>query len=220
MRTAASLVIQFFLMARHEEARRLQKSNILFLENGDLQFLFVYAKNNTDHENKISIMKSNPELGELNPVCIVKRYIKNINKIYSDHPLLFPKFKSIFSQGSRVTVISSELEPWSRDSCAKAYKEVYEKLGLDIDISSISGTHATRIGSATQAVKDGKVNMLDVKHAGRWVSDKTPSQYIRQDDISLSKVSKTLGNMMLNEQRKQIGIRVDCAIAEALDGFM
>ena len=128
----------------------------------------------------------------------------NLNQIiFFDIPI--PKFKSIFSQGSRVTVISSELEPWSRDSCAKAYKEVYEKLGLDIDISSISGTHAARIGSATQAVKDGKVNMLDVKHAGRWVSDKTPSQYIRQDDISLSKVLVRRPNFGFKATILQIG---------------
>ena len=71
---------------------------------------------------------------------------------------MFPKFKSIFVQGERTTVIDSSVEPFSYASCANSYKEVYVALGLeDLDISSISGTHAPRIGSATEAVKIQKL---------------------------------------------------------------
>ena len=219
-RTAACLSIQFFLTARQEEARRLLKSNVQLLHSGDLHFNFIYAKNNSDHENRSSILKSISDLGSLNPVFIVQHYLSKLNALSLEHPLLFPKFKCVFTKGVRFTVIDSSLEPFSYDNCAKAYKSVYQELHLDVDISTLTGTHAPRIGSATEAVKSSKVNLFDLKHSGRWVSDKTPLQYLCQSTDSLSKVSEVLGTRLLEEQRKQSGQLVDQVISEALDGFV
>ena len=93
-RTAAFLTIQFFLTARYEEVSRLLKSSITKLDNCNLEFNFVYAKNNADHENRLSVLTSVPDLKSVNPVFIVSYYLQKINEISPAHPLLFPKLQS------------------------------------------------------------------------------------------------------------------------------
>ena len=163
-KTAALLSCQFFLTARFEEIQRLFRTSISTLNDEDLLFNFVYAKNKVYHENRKNVLKSIPELGFFNPVFIVLKYFFKIQEINPNHPLLFPKFKS--SKGRKI-LINESLEPWTYDSCAKAYKKVFQELELDVDLSSISGTHSARIGSASEAVKDSSISLFDLKRAGR-----------------------------------------------------
>ena len=90
--------------------------------------------------------------------------------------------------------------------------------------TTITGTHAPRIGSATEAVKNLEISLLDIKHSGRWKNIKTPLTYLRQNPESLCKVSKTLGQMLLQEKKAQdskkwLKIAVDQAIEEAVNYF-
>ena len=224
-RTAAFLAIQFFLTARYEEVSRLLKSLLKKLDNGNIEFNFVYAKNNTDHENRLSVLSSIKELKSVNPVFIVSYYLRKLYEISPAHPLLFPKLQSGFKNKVRQTVVSNELEPVSYFSIANAYREVYKELKVEVDLSSITGTHAPRIGSASEVVKDSSISLLDVKHSGRWKNIKTPLTYLRQNPDSLCKVSKTLGHMLVKEKEKQekkehFKVAVEKAIEEAVGSFV
>ena len=99
-RTVALLSCQYFLAARFEEIQRLFRTSISSLNDEDLLFNFVYAKNNVYHENRKNVLKSIPELGFFNPVFIVLKYFFKIQEINPNHPL-FPKFKS--SKGKKNT---------------------------------------------------------------------------------------------------------------------
>ena len=185
------------------------------MNDEDLLFNFVYAKNKVYHENRKNVLKSIPELGFFNPVFIVLKYFFKIQEINPNHPLLFPKFKS--SKGRKI-LINESLEPWTYDSCAKAYKKVFQELELDVDLSSISGTHSARIGSASEAVKDSSISLFDLKRASRWQGDKAPGEYLRFNEESLKKVPKILAAAIVKENKKQtLKHEVDLAILEAIN---
>ena len=116
------------------------------------------------------------------------------------------------------------IEPFSYNSCTNAYRNIYKDLKIQVDLSSITGTHAPRIGSMMEAVKSSDISLFDIKHSGRWKNIKTPLTYLRQNPESLCKVSKTLGRMLLQEKEEQekknrLKVAVDKAIKDAVSNF-
>ena len=199
MRTSAFLAIQFFLTARYEEVKRLLKSSIQVQGSGDLKFTFQYAKNNQLHENKLSVMKSIPDLEEINPTEIVRNYIIKLESVPGKTNLLFPALKNkVNRDGSCETVLDPEEKAVSYNACYKEYKKIYQELKLDVDLTELTGTHAPRIGSVVEAVKNPDVTLFDVQHGGRWVSSETPLLYMRQVRGAEGKMSGILGQNMAN----------------------
>jgi hypothetical protein len=66
----------------------------------------------------------------------------------------------------------------TRQNVADIYKTVADKIGESSDLFSC---HSTRV-VATQDMLEENIGMLAVKQAGRWKSDRMPSQYAKKVD--------------------------------------
>ena len=94
-----------------------------------------------------------------------------------------------------------------------------DELKLDIDISSIIGTHMPRIGSTAMVGRDPTTSWRDIKNAGRWVSAKASLVNMRQDSDSLVNVSLLLVEQIVQEKEVEFAKQVDEVIQEVVGGF-
>ncbi len=67
-------------------------------------------------------------------------------------------------------------KPLTRRNVADLYKATADKIG---ESSELFSCHSTRVG-ATQDMLEENIGMLAVKQAGRWKSDRMPSQYAKK----------------------------------------
>ena len=127
----------------------------------------------------ISKRKDSQE-GEIANAYVAPDTVKEINRW-----MLFSGINSgpLFCAVTKSGVLRLDKEygnpkPLTRQNVADIYKAVADKIGESSDLFSC---HSTRVG-ATQDMLEENIGMLAVKQAGRWKSDRMPSQYAKKVD--------------------------------------
>ncbi len=118
--------------------------------------------------------------GEIANAYIAPDTIKEINRwlLLSDITT-GPIFCSVTKSGSlKQDKETNQTKPLTRRNVADVYKATAEKIG---ESSYLFSCHSTRVG-ATQDMLEENIGMLAVKQAGRWKSDRMPSQYAKKVD--------------------------------------
>ena len=153
-RTAIFLLIQFLLFARFEEVASLEKSNIVFLDSGDIQVHIPKAKNFDVWDSRSSFISKGTVF---DPVSIIRSYMCKL----VDSRLLFPNFK----KGKKGTIIFKS-DCVSYSNMLSLMRRALDDIGLQGKEFSL---HSVRTGALSESANSDVDQQILQRH-GRWKS--------------------------------------------------
>ena len=146
LRFAAQISVMYCTFSRYEESCALRPSDILE-EGGDLVVVYPKGKQYQYGEARESVMLSQPGL-EINPVEVVKIYMRRLSELGNVAGLLFPSFRY---SGKKLVVLKKEA---SYDCVLNQFKLYAGKAGVSGKPEDY-GLHSCRRGAVTTAVNNG-----------------------------------------------------------------
>ena len=169
-RTAVFLLIQFLLFGRFEEVAKIKPENVLFREDGHIEFTLLQAKNYDVWDSQKSLISKGE--GPFDPVRIIREYATKVENA----DWFFPNFKV---GKSKATVFLDK--PVTYNNMLKLFRESLDANGLDGKSFSL---HSVRTGALSEAANSGKVDKDDIQRHGRWKSSNMVNYY---HELSLEK---------------------------------
>ena len=151
---------------------------------GNLEFLFMEAKNNQLLECRKSYVSPTVNGGDLCPVKIIAEYSKKMKE--SGGQGFF--FSSLYP--TRLPIPGST---FSYDNARKLTIDALRHVGLEESELKHYGLHSPRIGAATNSSQF--LSDLELQRSGRWTSQETPRTYVIPQEAAMTRMS-----MVLNEQ--------------------
>ena len=160
-RTAIFLLLQCVLFGRYEEIASLEKSNVVFLDSGDIQVHIPRAKNFDVWDSKSSfISKGN----NFDPVALIRNYISKLG----DSKFLFPNFK----KGKKGAVVFKQ-EYVSYSNMLTLMRRALDDIGLTGKEFSL---HCIRTGALSECANSNVDQQILQRH-GRWKSSSMVNHY-------------------------------------------
>ena len=182
LRFAAQLSVMYCTFSRYEESCALRPSDILE-EEEDLVVIYPKGKQYQYGEARESVMLSQPSL-EVNPVEVVKEYLRRLSELHNISGLLFPSFRCI---GKKLRVLKKEA---SYDCVLNQFKTYARKAGVSGKPEEY-GLHSCRRGAVTTAVNNG-CDEHTVQKQMRVSSTSTVTRYASFNRKRLGKANKML----------------------------
>ena len=172
-RSAVFILMQFLLFARYEEVAKLKKSNIRFLESGDIEVSFDQAKNYNMWDCKSSCIAQNAD-GGFDPVQIIRSYIEDL--CVSNSQWLFPNFR----KGKKKALVYLDSHV-SFDNMLKLLRQGLDGIG---EKGILFTLHSVRTGAVSEATNSGECDRESIKRHVRWASVEMVDHYYK---LSLEK---------------------------------
>ena len=160
-RTAIFLLLQFLIFGRYQEIASLEKSNVVFLESGDIQVHIPQAKNFDVWDSKSSFISKGTVF---DPVGLIKTYVSKL----VDSRFLFPNFK----KGKNGTIIfKSDFVSYS--NMLNLMRRALDDIGLTGKDFSL---HSIRTGALSECANSNVDQQILQRH-GRWKSSSMVNHY-------------------------------------------
>ena len=182
LRFAAQISIMYCTFSRYEESCALRPSDILE-EEGDMVVVFPKGKQYQYGEARESVMLSVPSM-EVNPVEVVKIYLRRLSELDNVAGLLFPSFRY---SGKHLVALGKEA---SYDCVLNQFKSFAGKAGISGKPEDY-GLHSCRRGAVTTAVNNG-CDDHTVQKQMRVSSSSTVVRYASLSRKKLGKANKML----------------------------
>ena len=182
LRFAAQISVMYCTFSRYEESCALRPSDILE-EGADLVVVYPKGKQYQYGEARESVMLSQPGL-EVNPVVVVKSYLRRLFELGNVGGLLFPSFRY---SGKKLVVLEKEA---SYDCVLNQFKLYAGKAGISGKPEDY-GLHSCRRGAVTTAVNNG-CDEHTVQKQMRVSSSSTVVRYASLSRKRLGKANKML----------------------------
>ena len=182
LRFAAQISIMYCTFSRYEESCALRPSDILE-EEGDMVVVYPKGKQYQYGEARESVMLSVPSM-EVNPVEVVKIYLRRLSELSNVAGLLFPSFRY---SGKNLVALEKKA---SYDCVLNQFKTFAGKAGISGKPEDY-GLHSCRRGAVTTAVNNG-CDDHTVQKQMRVSSSSTVVRYASLSRKRLGKANKML----------------------------
>ena len=182
VRFAAQIALMYCTFSRYEEAAALRLEDIVE-EEEDIVVNFPKGKQYQFGESKTAVILNQPQL-KVNPVLVIKFYVRKVQEFGKDSQLLFP---AVRTRGKKVGLLDYAA---SYDCVLKQFKKYAGKAGIAGSPKDY-GLHSCRRGAVTTSANNG-CDDHTIQKQMRVASTSTVRRYATLDKKRLGKANRFL----------------------------